>query len=131
LGDRERKIKIKILQIPLQYLTLSLLVFLGTLYGCATSLKTVQRGNVNASMTQAVQDTKDALNTYGFDIQNIETASDKSRVTGKRVDQQEAWVEIKPNTNSSSAIEVKVNQEGSDEVGADVILKDIKGRSQK
>ncbi|OGX24370.1 MAG: hypothetical protein A2787_02970 [Omnitrophica WOR_2 bacterium RIFCSPHIGHO2_01_FULL_48_9] len=82
-------------------------------------------------MTQAVQDTKDALNTYGFDIQNIETASDKSRVTGKRVDQQEAWVEIKPNTNSSSAIEVKVNQEGSDEVGADVILKDIKGRSQK
>ncbi|OGX05505.1 MAG: hypothetical protein A2Z88_10395 [Omnitrophica WOR_2 bacterium GWA2_47_8] len=111
-------------------LTISFLVFLSTIYGCA-SIKTTQRGTVNAPMDEAVQDTKDALNTYGFDIQNTNVESDTSRITGKNVSNQEAWVEIKNNAGSGSAIEVKVNREGDKEVGADVIFKDIKGRSSK
>ncbi len=106
-------------------------VFLCTISGCAASLKTTQRGNVNAPMEKAVQDTKDALNTYGFDIQDTEVSSEKSRVTGKRASDQEAWVAIEPGAVSSSKVEVRVNRVGDDEVGADTIFDDIKARSQK
>ena len=108
------------------------LSFICTIYGCATAnVKTVKRGNVSASMEKAIQDTKDALNTYGFDIQSIKESDDDSRLTGKRVSGQKAWVEIDHLANSSSAVKVKVNQEGQDKVGADVIFDDIKARSSK
>ena len=108
------------------------LSLIGAICGCATAnVKTVKRGNVNASMEKAIQDTKDALNTYGFDIQNIKDSSRASSVTGERVSGQKAWVEIDPAGGSSSLVKVKVNQEGHDKVGADVIFDDIKARSPR
>ena len=100
--------------------------------GCATAnVKTVKRGNVSASMEKAIQDTKDALNTYGFDIQDIDDSGRESSVTGERVSGQKAWVEIDSQGGSSSTIKVKVNQAGKDKVGADVIFDDIKARSPR
>lgn len=109
------------------------LSFIGVIGGCAaTNVQTVKRGNVSASLDKAIQDAKDALNTYGFDIQSVTGSSHDSNLTGERVSGQKAWVEIDHLADSSSALKVKVNKQGGpDQVGADVIFDDIQARSEK
>ena len=107
------------------------LSLISAISGCSVTMQTVKRGNVDASMDKTIQDAKDTLNTYGFDLQSIIGSSHDSNLIAEHIGGQKAWVEIDRLAASSTAVKVKVNKKGRDKVSADAIFDDIQARSQK
>ncbi|MCR4338050.1 MAG: hypothetical protein NUV91_09635 [Candidatus Omnitrophica bacterium] len=109
---------------PLNKYTLGILTLVLTCSGCATAIEKVSQRDVSMPVTEATNHTKDVINDYGFDIEQIAPEDGATHVKGEHVDGQTVRVEITPVSDETSHIKVEVTDK-KPRTSAKTILEDI------
>lgn len=93
--------------------------------GCAsTRMNKVSQRDISASTVDAINMSKDVMNTYGFDIQVIDPKNGSTCLKGRHANGQDVKIDISPVGNKASHIKVQVTDE-SPRTSAKKILNDI------
>ena len=108
------------------YLNVAIMMLLITSSGCAGKKIVIKdSGMTRANLSDTLKGSKDVLNTYGFDLQDIDEDPDSIEIESKHPEGQRAWVTIEKMTDNTSDVTVKVNKKGRVKSSADDILQDI------
>lgn len=80
---------------------------------------------VNATFDKSIKATKSALHSLKLQITKETRNKDIAQVMGKYSDGRTIWIDIRPITQESSKIDIRVGAVNSDKEAADTILKRI------
>ncbi len=92
--------------------------------GTAVWLSGKLRQEVSVSRDRAAQATTSALESLKMKVDKMTKAEEVTQIRSTYTDGREVWIDIRPITTTSSAIEVRVGAVG-DKEAADTILKRI------
>ncbi len=118
----------------------ALSVFLLTAYGCAALLIGAGAGGVGTAVwlegklsqtvqapyAKSVNAAKSAMRSLNLEVTKETKAEEVTQIKGKYTDGREIWIDIRPVTQTSSRIDIRVGAKG-DKEAADKILKRIRG----
>lgn len=113
------------------------LVLMVNIYGCIALLAGTAGGagtavwlsgkltqQVNAPYERSISAAKSAMNSLKLEITKETKSDDITQINGKYTDGREIWIDVRPVTEASSRIDVRVGAAG-DKAAANKILKRI------